>query len=56
MTGQLSDQEFIDQYPNAQMYHRNGSRFAITTYGKYTVNYWIQYPDASWTNYNCHSS
>ena len=51
MVGQLTDMEFRTKYPTAMI--RNDSRTAITYYGKYTINYWIQHEDYSWTNYDC---
>jgi len=51
--GQLSDAEFMAQYPDAQITQAGGKRTAITLFGKQTVNYWVQYSDGSWTNYDC---
>lgn len=53
MEGQLSNEEFLSSYPNASIRNKNGTIYAITTYGKHTINYWVQYSDLSWTNYDC---
>lgn len=50
MQGQISNDTFWDENPNANLYQRG--KKAITSYGKNTVNYWIQHPDNSWTNYS----
>jgi len=51
MEGQISNEQFIDEHPNATKNVSNN--IAVTRYGKSTVNYWIQHEDGSWTNYNC---
>lgn len=50
ITGQMSDTEFRATYPNA---HIKADGTATTRYGMRTVNYWLQHPDKSWTNYDC---
>ena len=51
MIGQISNEEFISNYPNAKK--NCSTNKAITFYGRNTVNYWIQHSDNSWTNYDC---
>lgn len=53
MIGQYSDTDFTSAFPNASISHRNGYRTAITSYGRYTTNYWVQHSDGSWTNTKC---
>lgn len=49
--GQLTHEQFLTSYPQARINAHAGT--AITLYGKYTVNYWHQHSDGSWTNYDC---
>lgn len=51
MKGQISNEEFLSKYPNAEK--NVSTNKAVTRYGKYTINYWIQHEDGSWTNYDC---
>jgi len=51
MEGQLSDLEFRQKYPNAEIH--NASRTCVTRYGKNTYNVWYQHSDGSWTNSTC---
>jgi len=50
-TGQLTDEEFKRFYPNARI--NTNSNTATTKGGKYTINFWMQHADGSWTNYDC---
>jgi hypothetical protein len=54
MIGQLSDEQFKEYYPNANVNYSQGT--AITYYGSATINYWKQHLDRSWTNYNCRTN
>ena len=50
MIGQRSKEDFAKQYGKQHEDH------AVIRYGKYTLNYWTQHEDGSWTNYNCETS
>lgn len=56
MEGQLSNNQFREEFPNAQICFQHGSVLATTFYGEYTTNYWRQHEDGSWTNYYCSTS
>ena len=51
MIGQFTNDQFLANYPNAQIDAHKG--WASTRYGQDTINYWTQHSDGSWTNYDC---
>lgn len=53
MKGMLSNQEFLAAHNPVTITHKDGTAYATTRGGKYTINYWHQHLDGSWTNYHC---
>ena len=56
MTGQYTNEEFLAMYDKAGIGRRGINpltKRAWICYGRYTVNYYVQHEDGSWTNYDC---
>lgn len=56
MIGQYTDEEFIEMLKKAGSLRSNVNyitKLAYIQFGKYTVNYYRQELDGSWTNYIC---
>lgn len=50
LIGQLSHGMFLREHPKAHIYPVNGHLYAVTRYGRATINTWMQHEDQSWTN------
>lgn len=56
MKGQYTDSEFIRMIEKAGWMRSDIdyiSKTAWIQFGKWTINYYLQESDGSWTNYNC---
>lgn len=56
MKGQYTDSEFTQMLKKAGAMRSDmdyTSKTAWIQFGKYTINYYLQESDGSWTNYDC---